>query len=137
MHEAADDSLPVVVEFLDKRDSVWSTALSKAEVVITGPMTKEISAGLHRIWVDVFVIVSSSIRTNNYDHIDKVGIFANALDQCIVCKDYGATNELIVGTLRPRPEAGDTIKTTHLKPSEKDTQIHSTVAARFLGYFSE
>ena len=130
-------ALPLVVEFLDKRGTDWETAASKAEVTITGPMTKEVCSGLHRIWVDVFITLTSHLSANNYDHIDHAGTLASALDECITCKDYGATGLVTIGFLHPRAETQEAIKVNHLKPAVKDTQLHSTIQAKFLGYFSE
>lgn len=129
--------LPLVVEFLDKRGTDWETAVSKAEATITGPMTKEISAGLHRIWVDVFITLTSHLSSNGYQHVDHAGTLASALDQCIVCKDYGATGLETIGIIHPTPEANQPVKVNHLKPAAKDTQLHSTIQAKFLGYFTE
>lgn len=138
LHAAAlADDLALVVEFLDKRNTDWLEATSKAEATITGPMTREISSGLHRVWVDVFIVVTSNLSDNDYAHIDHVGAMASALDQCILVKDYGATGLVEVGTIKPRAESGDSVKVNHLKPATKDTQIHSTIQARFLGYFAE
>lgn len=138
LHAAATaDGLPLIVEFLDKRGETWEAAASKAEATITGPMTKEVCSGLHRIWVDVFITLTSHLSSNNYVHIDHAGAMAEALDQCVTCKDYGATGLVTIGFLHPKPEQTETIKVVHLKPMAKDTQIHSTIQAKFLGYFSE
>lgn len=138
IHSAATAaSLPMVVEFLDKRGEAWNSANSKAEATITGPATRELSQGLHRVWADVFIVLTSKLDSNNYDHIDFVGQMANALDQCILVKDYGATGLVDVGNLTPRSEASDSIQVVHVKPTEKDTQIHSTIEARYYGLFTE
>ena len=138
LHTAATAaSLPLVVEFLDKRNSAWKTAKTKAEATVTGPATKEISSGLHRVWVDVFLVVTSKRSNDDYDHIDKCGAMANALDQCILIKDYGATGLVDVGSIKPRKESGDTIDVEHLKPAETDDQIFSTLQGRYFGLFAE
>lgn len=132
---AAAAGLPLVVEMLDTRSPTWETATSKAEAVISGPITAEKSKGLYLVVVDVFVIITSDRTSNDYDHIDHAGAIANALDQCILVKDYGATGLVDVGELRPmNTESVDVI---HLKPTAKDTQVHSTVGVRHLGYFTE
>lgn len=137
LHVAIDPSVELVVEFLDKRSVAWTGATTKAEATISGPATKEISPGLHRIWVDIFVKVTTNMGANNYPHLDAVGTVAEALDNCIICKDYGETGLVEIGILHNRPESGETVKVTNLTPTEKDTQIHSTISARFLGYFAE
>lgn len=137
LHGGIDETVPLIVEFLDKRSVVWTGAATKAEATISGPATKEISSGLHRIWVDIFVKVTTNAGTNNYPHLDAVGKIAETLDRCIVCKDYGETGIAEIGILNGRPENGETVKVTHINPSEKDTQVHSTISARYLGYFAE
>lgn len=142
LHTAATAaSLPLIVEFLDKRDDAWKAAARRAEVTITGPRTRELSRGFFRVHVDVFVIVTSDIAPSgsaDYDHIDKVGAMATALNSCILCKTYGEVPPLVeLGILTLRDDLNDEISPEHLKPAEKDTQIHSTVEARLVGFFKE
>lgn len=142
LHDAAYVAeLPLVVEFLDRRDETWMGATHKAEVTISGPATREVSTGLYRVWVNVFVVLTSNLSDNDYDHVTHAGAIANALDRCIVIKDYGNeagdTGLLDIGTITPRNEGADTVKVTHLKPAAKDTQLHSTIEVRFFGLFTE
>lgn len=137
LKQSAGDT-PIVVEFLDVRGPEWKTAQTKAEVTITGLMTKELCGGLHRVWVDVFVTLTSHLsEDNNFRHLDAAGAIASALDTCIVCKDYGWTNERVIGVVSPFREGNEQLKVNHLKPAAKDTQLHSTIQSKFLGYFSE
>lgn len=138
LHTAATAaSLPLVVEFLDKRDSTWKSASSRAEATLTGPVTKEVSAGLYRVWFDVFITLASERGANDYDHIDLAGKLAEALDQCILIKDFGATGLVTIGSIRPRSESADSIEVEHLKPSADDDHVYSTVSARYFGLFTE
>lgn len=138
LHTAATaSSLPLVVEFLDKRGATWKAASVRAEATISGPVTKEISSGLHRVWVDVFITLASERDANDYDHIDLAGAIANALDQCILVKDYGDTGLVDVGSIKPRADSGDSIEVTHLKPAEDDDHIYTTISARYFGLFTE
>ena len=130
-------SIDLVVEFLDKRTGAWMAASPRAEATISGPMSKEISKGLHRLWVDVFIKLTSTRGSNDYAHIGHAGTLANALDQCILVRDYGATGLLDISVLNPIRDSGQTVAVQHVTPSEKDEEIHSTIQARFYGLFAE
>lgn len=130
-------SIDLVVEFLDKRTSVWKAASPRAEAMISGPLSKEVSKGLYRVWVDVFLTLTSNRGANDYVHVGHAGTLANALDQCVVVRDYGETGLLDISTLTPSREPGQTVAVQHVRPSEKDGEIHSTIQSRFYGLFSE
>lgn len=134
---AAAASIDLVVELLDSRTDVWRSASPRAEAVITGPMSKEISNGLHRIWVDVFITLTSTRSSNDYVHVGHSGTLANALDQCILVRDYGDTGLLDISVLNPIRDTGQTVNVQHVRPSEKDREIHSTIQSRFYGLFAE
>jgi hypothetical protein len=134
---AAADSIDLVVEFLDKRTSTWKAASPRAEALISGPMSKEVSKGLHRIWVDVFITLTSTRGSNDYVHIGHAGTMANALDQCVIVRDYGDTGLLDISVLTPIRDAGQTVAVQHVRPSERDEEIHSTIQSRFYGLFAE
>jgi hypothetical protein len=134
---ATTASIDLVVEFLDERTAAWQSASPRAEVIITGPMSKEISKGLHRVWVDVFITLTSDRSSNDYIHIGHSGTLANALDQCILVRDYGDTGVLDVSVLNPIRDLGRTVAVQHVRPSEKDATIHSTIQSRFYGLFAE
>lgn len=136
LHLPANKPVPLIVAFLDKRGKTWNEAASKAEATITGPVSKELSQGYHRVWVDVFIKLTSNLDSNNYDHLDSAGTIANALDQCIEVKDYGATGLVDITELKPRRDV-DGIEVIHVTPAEKDTQIHSTLNARYEGFITE
>lgn len=130
------------VSMLDQADDAFKALSSRAEATISGPRSKEVSKGEHRVIVDVFITVSSLTdeTANNYDHIDKVGILANALDQCVLVKDYGPTGTggtVTLGVLQLVLDDGDEVTVIHVRPAEKDNQVHSTIAARLQGYISE
>lgn len=129
--------LPLVVEFLDKRKDAWKNASPRAEAFISGPMSKEVSNGLHGIWVDVFLTLTSTRGNNDYVHVDNSGVLANALDQCIIVRDYGDTGNLDISILNPIRDTAQNINVMHVRPSEKDEDIHSTIQTRFYGLFEE
>jgi hypothetical protein len=129
--------ISLVVEFLDERTTAWKTASPRAEAIITGPMSKEVSNGLHRVWVDVFLTLTSNRSSNDYVHVGHAGTLANALDQCILVKDYGDTGLLDISVLNPIRDSGRTVAVQHVRPSEQDEEIHSTIQSRFYGLFAE
>ncbi len=132
---AAATPFPVVVEiFNTKRTAAWEAATTKAEVTVSGPSAKRTSPTRHKVFVDVFAVVSTKISTNNYGHLDAVGELVKAFDKCFLVKDYGDTGLVNVGTLNLTEEA-EGIDTTHVKPAKEDTQIHSTILARYKGDF--
>lgn len=138
LHSVATGAgISLVVELLDERKESWKTASPRAEAVITGPMSKEISNKLHRIWVDVFVTLTSNRSSNDYVHVGHSGTFANALDQCVTVRDYGETGLLDISVLRPIRDSGQTVAVQHIVPSEGDQEIHSTIQARLYGLFAE
>jgi hypothetical protein len=130
---AAAGSLEIRVELSDGESVAWKAATTKAEANITGPMSNEVSPGNHDITVAVFVAVTSDQSNSDYDHIDAVGIVCNALGQCILCIDWGATDVLEIGILTP----SEAINPDHLKPKITDDQIFSTIEATFTGKFTE
>lgn len=127
----------LVVEFLNKRTTAWENASPRAEAVITGPMSKEISSGLHRIWVDVFITLTSTRSSDDYDHVGHAGTLANALDQCVLVRDYGDTGLLDISVLNPIRDTGRTVSVQHVRPGQKDREIHSTIQSRYYGLFAE
>lgn len=128
------EAVPGVLEFLDDRSVVWKDASRKIESW-SDVRTTELSPGEFKIEVDTTVILTTNAHdnVNAYDHFDKVGAFANALDRCIDVKDYdvGNTTPLLVGVLTPQ----EAIEVTNLKPGDGDKQKHSVIEARYLGYF--
>jgi len=137
LHDACSGSIDLVVEFLDKRTTVWKNASPRAEAVITGPATREISKGLHRAWVDVFVTLTSVRSADDYDHVGHSGTIANALDQCILVKDYGATGLEEITVLHPIRDLGQSVDVRPMPVSEKDEQIHTVIQSRFYGLIAE
>lgn len=124
--------IALVVELLDERTASWKAASPRAEVFITGPLTKELN-GVTRVWVDVLMMLTSTRSTNDYDHVGHAGTLANALDQCILVKDYGDTGLVDVTILAPIRDLGRTIAVQHVRPVQQDEEIHSTIQSRFYG----
>jgi hypothetical protein len=142
VHAAAEVAeVPLVVELLDDRSKEFLSSRIKAEATISGPRIQELSAGLWRIQVTVFVVISSDRQTdaNAYDHLDVAGVFLQALAQCVEVKEYGISNPdpAHVGYLDPRTGQGDEIDLQNLRPGEKDQQSHTVLEVDYLGYFSQ
>jgi hypothetical protein len=130
----ATASIDLVVEFLDKRTEAWRTASPRAEATISGPLTAP-QGGQYELEFDVFVTLTSRRGSNDYVHVGHAGTIENALSQCILVKDYGETGLLEIATLTLNPETGVTC--VHVRPAEKDEEIHSTIQARLRGHFAE
>jgi len=135
-------STPMSIEFFNpKRTPAGENATTNAEVTISGPRTRRLSPHSHVVFVDVFVVVTSNIQSNNYGHLTVVGNFEVALEKCFAVMDYGSeigdTGLVEVGLLRLRSvtEDAEGIDVTHLKPAKDDTQIHTTLLARYSGRF--
>lgn len=129
-------SIALVVELLNERTSTWKAASPRAEAFITGPLTKELN-GVTRIWVDVLMTLTSARSANDYEHIGHAGTLANAVDQCILVRDYGDTDLLEVTILAPIRDTGRTVAVQHVRPNQQDEEIHSTIQSRFYGLYSE
>lgn len=135
---AAAAGLELVIEFLDQRSDAWKNATSKAEATIMGPFTKEESKGLYRVRATVFVVLTSDRSVDAGVHIDFEGQLSEALDQCIVVKDYGTTGLVDIGVIHPSVEnAGDEVGPDREKPKETDDQIFTTLQVRYYGLFSD
>jgi hypothetical protein len=134
----ATASLPLVIEFLDQRDATWKDATSKAEATIMGPFTREQSSGLYRVRATVFVVLTSSRQVDAAVHVGHEGAIAEALDQCIVVKDYGTTGLVDIGVITPNVEAaGDEVGPDRERPKDTDDQIFTTFQVRYYGLFSD
>lgn len=132
-----DGVLPIVFDFGPTRPPAWEEATTKAEFTISGPHSNQKSPKLHRLFVDVFVVLTSEISNNNYPHTDRAGDIAAALDKCFLVMDYGDTGLIEVGELARRKGEGEDVFVTHLRPSQDDTQLHSTILARYVGQFKK
>jgi len=132
-HVAALVASPIVFDFGGKRMATWEQSTHRAEVTISGPVTTRFSRTAWAVEVDVFVVVSSDLSANNYAHVDVTGDVANALDECLTVMDYGATGLETIGELQNK----GSVTVTHLKPSEADDRLHSTINAKFSGTFRE
>lgn len=129
--------LPFVVDFLDQRTDAWKDATSKAEATIMGPFTREQSSGLYRVRATVFVVLTSSRSVDAGDHIDFEGAISEALDQCIIVKDY-PSGLVEIGVITPNVESpGDEVGPDRERPKDTDDQIFTTFQVRYYGLFSD
>lgn len=138
-----DANAKMIVEGVHDRNPDFMDAPYKAEVVIQGPFTREVSKGYHRVWATVVVTVSS--RTGNETDVHKAsdiaGVYVAALTQCIDVRKYEAsfvesdpTPEL-VGYLKPAAADNDSVGAQDVKATDTDKLKHSVVVAKFNGYF--
>ena len=131
--KAREGNLPLIVDFEDTtRNVAWTNARTKGQATITGPISSAGSPGLYRVVVGVFIAISSARSANDYDHIDAVGAMQHALDQCILIVDAGDTDLVEVGTLTPFQAA---IEPVHIKPTDQDDTIFSTVNTTYEALF--
>jgi len=130
-------SLPLVVDFLDERSDDWMASANKAEASIAGPHFRQTSPTGFFATFGIFVVISSHKQTgDNYVHLDKAGAVAQALDQCIIVKDYG-TNPTPVEITKAKPVANGENSVTHLRPSEIENLVHSTIEVEFTAQFTQ
>lgn len=139
---ASAAQLPLVVETLDDRTKEFIDSAHKCEVTITGPHTRELSPKLHRIWVEVFVVITSNLGGTNGNagvHRDKCGAIHSALDRSIEVRQYEENNPApaLVGCLSPRHGTGDAITDSQLRATDTDKQVTSVIEARFEGLFTQ
>jgi len=130
-------SLELKVDLSDGETAAWKAATTKAQATISGPFSKNRGHKEFDIFVDVFVTLTSDRTNNDYDHIDASGTIANALDQCIIVKDYGATGLIEIGILKTREADSDLVDTDHLRPIKTDDQRFTIIRARYEGKFTE
>lgn len=131
--KAREGDLPLIVDFEDTTSNPeWANARTRGQATITGPISSAGSPGLFRVVVGVFIAISSKRSDNNFEHVGVVGAMQHALDQCIPVIDAGDTNSVEVGTLTPFQSA---ILPIHLKPTDQDDLIFSTVSTTFEALF--
>lgn len=131
-------SIELAIDFLDERTNAWKDATSKAEATIMGPFTREQSKGLYRVRATVFMVLTSDRSVDAGVHIDNEGVISEALDQCIVVKDYGTTGLVDIGVITPNVDApGDEVGPDRERPKQTDDQIFTTFQVRYYGLFSD
>jgi len=134
-HLQTEISSPLVFDFGGKRLAAWETASHRAEATIGGLRTRPIGSRTYIGECDVFVIVTSNLTADNYDHVDVAGDVANALDQCIEVMDYGATGLELISILSRKRGDGEFVSPDHLKPKDTDDRLHSTISVTYEGRY--
>lgn len=134
-HLTAAVASPIHFYFGGKRTDAWESADHRAEVTIGGLRTKQKNRSTYDGELDVFVIVSSDVTANNYNHVDVVGDVANALDQCLTVMDWGDTELVEVSILQKKRGNEFDVDPTHIKPKKDDDRLHSTVQVTLEGKF--
>lgn len=136
---ADSQTLPVLVEGLNERTTVFTQATDRCEVRITGPFTRELSHDYFRLEVIVNVLFQSRYdeTKNHYTIIKKIGVFHEAMDGAIAVYKYGSEagddEHELVGCLSPAHGRNDSIRVMHfgqIDPTNKLKQ--SMVDARYV-----
>lgn len=142
---ATANSIPVLIEGIDDRSEAFMEALDRVEVRVNGPFSQEISAGYHRINVDINVLLTSHMggeRKNAYELDVNLGIFQNAMDGAIAIYRLGTgldddPNALLM-CLSPRPGKNDAIRVIDFGQIDKTDRIRQGVVdGRYVGYAND
>jgi hypothetical protein len=141
---AASANVPVLVEGIDDRDDTFMSAPDRVEVRVNGPFSQELSAGYHRLYVDVNILVNSMMgeaNKNAYKLDEILGVFHNAMDGALATYRFGTGPEndsSLLGCLTPRPGKSDSIRVIHFgQISTTDRLKQGMVDARYVMYLNE
>jgi hypothetical protein len=83
---------PSLVDGVEERTDAFIHATNRAEVRVTGPFIKNLSAGYFQAFVDVNVLLSSRYdgpAKNAYDLLSCAGVLNEAMDQEIAVWNFG------------------------------------------------
>jgi hypothetical protein len=133
------------VEGIDDRDDTFMESEDRVEIRVNGPFTKELSAGYHRLYVDVNVLVNSMMggATKSAYTLDEIlGVFHNAMDGAIAIYRFGTGPEddadSLLGCITPRPGKNDFIRVLHFgQLNTTDRLKQGMVDARYVMYLNE
>ncbi|MEX0828304.1 MAG: hypothetical protein WD005_05070 [Haliea sp.] len=148
---ATNNNLAVLVEHLDERNDAFMKSSDRAEIRITGPFSKEISKGYHRILLDVNVLLTSRYdgpAKNQYNILKFAGLFHGALSMPIPVWNYGGEagdydpaneeTQIFLGCLLPKGAKSDLVKVFNFgQTNETDKLKQSVVDARYEMYITE
>jgi hypothetical protein len=121
---AETNTIPAILEGIDDRSPTFMESEDRVEIRINGPFTKELSAGYHRLYVDVNVLVNSmmgGVTKRAYTLDEILGVFHNAMDGAIAVYRFGTgpddDAESLLGCLTPRPGKNDSIRVLPSRPT--------------------
>ncbi len=148
---ATNNNLAVLVEHLDERKDAFMKASDRVEIRITGPFSKEISKGYHRVLLDVNVLLTSRFdgpAKNQYNILKYAGLFHGALSMPIPCWNYGGEDgdydpdnedsQIFIGCLLPKGAKSDFVKVYNFgQTNETDKLKQSVVDAHYEMYITE
>ena len=139
-------SLPFLVEGLDDRDTEFEQAPDRAELRLNGPFTQEQSKNCWRIWMDVNIMITSTMdgeTKNRYSLEINAGKFHQFADTCISVFQFGELAQTpendgsLLGVLRPRHGKNDSVRTLNFSQINKVDRIkQSQVDARYVMYLN-
>lgn len=137
-------SIPSLVEGVEDRDDTFMESPDRVEIRVNGPFTKELSAGYHRLYVDVNVLVNSVMggATKTAYKLDEIlGVFHNAMDGALATYRFGTgpdDDDSLLGCLTPRPGKNDSIRVLHFGQLDRTDRIkQGMVDARYVMYLNE
>lgn len=139
--------LPFLVEGIDDREDAFETAPDRAECRVNGPFTQEQSARYWRLWVDINVLLTSTMGEalkNKFTLEQNAGLFHEAMDTCIPIYRTGSpladpeNDGTLVGHLRPRKGRNDSVRTIHFGQINKVDRLRQAVVdGRYVMYVRE
>ena len=139
---AKDNGIPVIVEGLDERTTDFMEASDRVEIRITGPFTRDLSVGTadYELSVEMNALFVSRFESgkNNYDILQKIGIFQSAMDAPVPIYKYGGLegdDESCIGVMQPRNKRGDAVRVMHFGQADLTNRIkQALVDARYCLY---
>ncbi len=148
---ATQNNLAVLVEHLDERSDTFMKASDRVEIRITGPFSREISKGYHRVLLDVNVLLTSRFdgpAKNQYNILKYAGLFHGALSMPIPVWNYGAEDgdyveadvetQMFIGCLLPKGAKSDLVKVYNFgQTNETDKLKQSVVDAHYEMFITE
>jgi len=137
-------TVPFLVDGVIERDKTFMEAPNRIEARINGPFTQELSAGYHRVYVDVNVLVTTmmgGVTKNVYQIDDILGAFHNAMDGALAIYRLGTgpdDDDTLLGCLSPRPGKSDSIRVLHFAQIDTNDRLkQGMVDARYVMYLEE
>lgn len=137
-------SVPSLVEGVEDRSEAFMAAPDRVEIRVNGPFSQELSQGYYRLYVDVNVLVNSTMggaTKNPYTLDDILGAYHNAMDGAVAIYRFGTGPEddgSLLGCLTPRPGKNESIRVLLFGQLNTVEQIkQGMVDARYVMYLKE
>jgi hypothetical protein len=137
---AAEAKIAAIVEGLDERTTAFMEAAERVEIRMSGPFTRKLSPHYYVLNVDINLLFTSryEVDGNQYDILDAVGVFHEALDSPVPILRYGdqpGDDQSLVGCLLPRRDRNDAVRVFHFGQTDQtNRQKQVMIDARFYVY---